>query len=77
MIFPFIIFHLYAEPSYLYNSDKLSKSTLFVDNVYYSEDQVVSIGGFEACLMDAIKKIKFRPTDHFMELLQLVCVVLC
>lgn len=44
------------------NSDKLSKSTLFVGNVYYSDDQVASIGGFEACLMDAINKNKI-PTN--------------
>lgn len=45
------------------NSDKLSKSTLFVGNVYYSDDQVASIGGFEACLMDAINKNKI-PTNR-------------
>ena len=44
------------------NSDKLSKSTLFVGNVYYSDDQVAQIGGFEACLIDAINKNK-NPTN--------------
>lgn len=47
------------------NSDKLSKSTLFVGNVYYSDDQVASIGGFEACLMDAINKNKIPTNGPF------------
>lgn len=47
------------------NSDKLSKSTLFVGNVYYSDDQVASIGGFEACLMDTINKNKIPTNGPF------------
>lgn len=47
------------------NSDKISKSTLFVGNVYYSDDQVASIGGFEACLMDTINKNKIPTNGPF------------